>query len=451
MKNLIILIMVVLSSCYSESQILWEQVREANEYIYSVDCSDENNCIALSHISRYKRLLRTQNGGLDWTNFYDDQNQPGKPIPLTSENLSYPEQNKVFIASADAKLLIYKLDTDIIDTVIFERENGKVYHAIQDVYMVDDNIGIVGTPLYIFFTSDGWKSYKEIIIPEELIPEGYYVSIGRYYTNFIYAFDKDNFIIQIVFFNKINDNFSKQKTVIARTSDAGDSWIFFTLSNTLEIGEPNSLIQHIYFSDFNNGWAVVKKDTEIKDTYESLIYKTTDSGLEWEIAYHSTDTNFRLRNIAFKDYQNGIAVGANGTILTTYDGGVTWNNETPVDSTIKKNRSYQYVTFAGENPILVTSADGIYMGKYSTSVKSKEAKDLGIYPNPAFSFITLSEQSNQHYERYEIYDITGRKLQNELLSSYRIDISGLEQGTYYLRLYNSSGLSVTTGFVKIDN
>ena len=136
---------------------------------------------------------------------------------------------------------------------------------------------------------------------------------------------------------------------------------------------------------------------------------------------------------------------------------ITFSNVFRIKDTIAvgKNDNFENLNldYLNDNSKLAISALSVLAEVIpkNTSVNSNEAKDLGIYPNPAFSYFTISEQSNQHYERYEIYDITGRKLHSELLSSYRIDISGLEQGTYYLRLYNSSGMSVTTGFVKIDN
>ena len=72
-----------------------------------------------------------------------------------------------------------------------------------------------------------------------------------------------------------------------------------------------------------------------------------------------------------------------------------------------------------------------------------------IYPNPAGNFITLSESDTKLYTDYEIYDISGRLLQKSVLSSFRIDISTLERGSYYLRLLSPSGIA-TAGFLKME-
>ncbi|MDT3738663.1 MAG: T9SS type A sorting domain-containing protein [Candidatus Kapabacteria bacterium] len=72
-----------------------------------------------------------------------------------------------------------------------------------------------------------------------------------------------------------------------------------------------------------------------------------------------------------------------------------------------------------------------------------------IYPNPAGNFITLSESDTKLYTDYEIYDINGRLLQKSVLDSFRIDISALERGSYYLRLFSPSGIA-TAGFLKME-
>jgi len=72
-----------------------------------------------------------------------------------------------------------------------------------------------------------------------------------------------------------------------------------------------------------------------------------------------------------------------------------------------------------------------------------------VFPNPAGNYITLSESETKLYTSYEIYDISGRLLQKEVLSSFRIDISLLERGSYYLRLLSPSGIA-TAGFLKME-
>ena len=86
--------------------------------------------------------------------------------------------------------------------------------------------------------------------------------------------------------------------------------------------------------------------------------------------------------------------------------------------------------------------------KVNVSVNDYRESRL-LYPNPAGNFITLSESDTKLYTDYEIYDISGRLLQKSILSSFRIDISGLERGSYYLRLLSPSDIA-TAGFLKME-
>ncbi|MBX3043729.1 MAG: T9SS type A sorting domain-containing protein [Candidatus Kapabacteria bacterium] len=436
------------------SQIEWDRVRTNSEYVQSIDCANGSLCAALAHKSFYRRLMYSTNAGLNWDVLYDDVNQPNKPFPLTSTNISYPVGDKIFIGSSDAHLIIHNLITNIHDTIIFvsQKHTGKINMPVWDIDMYNNLSGIAGFPAYVFITNDGWNSYRELIFDEEMIPEGFSVRNSNTPTKFVCSIDERNFFVSVIFHKKITEQFLETKSVIAKTSNFGDTWHLTTLFERKTMDEPYIFIKNIYFFDKSTGWIIATEDDNVeKDQKKSVLLKTIDGGESWQVIYEFMDSSSTFSNISFHNLDIGILVGSNGLILRTTDGGNSWINESPEDVSQKQNRVYQFITFLGENPLLATSNDGIFKGKLPLSVNSKEATELGIYPNPAYSFITLSHDMIQHYERYKIYDIKGRKLQSELLSSYRIDISGLEQGTYYLQLYNSSGLSVTSGFVKIGN
>ena len=72
---------------------------------------------------------------------------------------------------------------------------------------------------------------------------------------------------------------------------------------------------------------------------------------------------------------------------------------------------------------------------------------LFIYPNPTDNKINLNEALVQKYNSYQIYDIMGRMIRSDNLTSWKINISDIPQGTYYLRLLNNSSIKVI-GFIK---
>ena len=76
-------------------------------------------------------------------------------------------------------------------------------------------------------------------------------------------------------------------------------------------------LRSTYFVDSFNGWAVGINGT---------ILKTTDGGTTW--APQTSGTTADIEDVHFTDVNTGWAVGINGTILKTTDGGTTWAPQT---------------------------------------------------------------------------------------------------------------------------
>jgi hypothetical protein len=96
---------------------------------------------------------------------------------------------------------------------------------------------------------------------------------------------------------------------------------------------------------------------------------------------------------------------------------------------------------------------GAYEYNYINDAVSVKERDLysslSVFPNPSANFITISETDTNLYTNYEIYDISGRLLQKDALSSNRIDVSRFEHGSYNLRLISPTGIANTL-FLKMD-
>ena len=83
---------------------------------------------------------------------------------------------------------------------------------------------------------------------------------------------------------------------------------------------------HLYsvtFTDenFQKGWAV--------GTYGRIL-RTLDGGLTWESQAGGTSEN--LLKVSFFDALNGVAVGLNGTIITTKNSGNNWKLNKPCET-----------------------------------------------------------------------------------------------------------------------
>ena len=73
----------------------------------------------------------------------------------------------------------------------------------------------------------------------------------------------------------------------------------------------------VHFVDAQTGWAV---------GWNGTILATSDGGATWE--RQTSATSRELEDVHFVDAQTGWAVGWNGTILATSDGGATWERQT---------------------------------------------------------------------------------------------------------------------------
>ena len=96
---------------------------------------------------------------------------------------------------------------------------------------------------------------------------------------------------------------------ILHTSDGGNTW----LSKKSPV--PFFLLD-VQFIDKQTGWIVTERTT---------ILHTTDGGRSWAIQFQ--DQDYMLKAISFCDSMHGWAVGEYGFIYHTADGGTTWEHQ----------------------------------------------------------------------------------------------------------------------------
>jgi len=82
-------------------------------------------------------------------------------------------------------------------------------------------------------------------------------------------------------------------------------------------------LQAIHFANARTGWAVGVNGT---------ILATTDGGTTWR--EQTNPTRSGLASVHFADARTGWVVGSEGTILTTTDGGITWRAQTSPTSDV---------------------------------------------------------------------------------------------------------------------
>src|SRR5205085_1562564 len=78
----------------------------------------------------------------------------------------------------------------------------------------------------------------------------------------------------------------------------------------------NAIYAVRFASDKRHGWAVGS---------DGSIFATTDGGRTWRA--QTSGVRAHLYSVAFADERVGVVVGDRGTLLVTADGGATWQNK----------------------------------------------------------------------------------------------------------------------------
>jgi photosystem II stability/assembly factor-like uncharacterized protein len=165
--------------------------------------------------------------------------------------------------------------------------DSAVYHML----FIDSLHGIASYSQKIYRTIDGARSWQLCPQPPDGIAATYCNGIAATPSGKIFICSMDGYVLQ--------------------SSDMGKSWTDVHLSNENFTG--------IYFYNDSIGFI---------GTSDSVIYKTTNGGLNWRRII-TISHRWNLRSFAFSDSLNGFMLGNNGPSTTsifyqTKNGGITW-------------------------------------------------------------------------------------------------------------------------------
>lgn len=210
-----------------------------------------------------------------------------------------------------------------------------------------------------------------------------------------------------------------------RTSDGGANWD--------EFYQPG--IHQMYFLDHNNGFCV--------NEY-GQIGKSTDGGASftyWDSPY----PDYKLHDIRFQGTNYGYAVGGldcyssvctpKPAIFKTYDGGLTWINDTSHQYVGQEIGFYAVDISPNGTPFLAGSDRVIMRNTESVGTeKLPEVFQISLYPNPTTAALHISIDQSLIGETFIIVNTLGQTVQSytPVSEDATINVSHLESGTYYL-------------------
>ena len=238
-----------------------------------------------------------------------------------------------------------------------------------------------------------------------------------------------------------------EKGTIIRTSDGGATWEDKSISDTSIYF--NKILISTFYPSFERGWIVGTK---------GKIYRTSDYGNNWFEAFSGTDKN--LNDISFRNPNDGIVAGDDGTVRYTSDGGFEWLENTYLSgitsnnivsiSRVDSNTVNGLVRggTSGNRPgtdttyVYVVSSEPLSDAKDELNSNPNEFKLEQNYPNP-FNPTTSMQYSisNRQFVTLKVYDILGEEVstlvnEEKPAGEYEIEFNayGLPSGIYFYNL-----------------
>ncbi len=126
-----------------------------------------------------------------------------------------------------------------------------------------------------------------------------------------------------------------------------------------------------------------------------------------------------------------------------------WRRVGPVDLAAFKGQKI-YIGFRTNTQHYYWRIDDVCISEefVATSVKEQSAATLNMYPNPVGSRLHF-RFANKEYRNIELYNIYGKKVLSSITDQSFIDLSGLSQGLYVVKVKEKGG-AVLTGKVKLE-
>ena len=248
-------------------------------------------------------LMHTVNGGESW------KNEDAGTQQTLNDLIMYEE--RIWIA-ADNGTLIYSDDNG---KNWIPKETG-LSGDLQSLFFNKESGWVVGTNDAIATTTDNGQTWRKLGI-QYGVPQNSFL-YGVYSFNKDQCFVAGNFVDDDV---KIGGLYG--------TTNGGNGWDYMDGTHSQQHG-----YYDVVFTDSLNGWICAEWGTIFHSSDGGLSWTEQDTGIGWGDKSYDYHIN-PLYSLHFADAQIGWAVGYEGNILKTSNGGQSWESQNQIPDGIE--------------------------------------------------------------------------------------------------------------------
>lgn len=226
---------------------------------------------------------------------------------------------------------------------------------------------------------------------------------------------------------------------LRKTTDGGITWD--------SIYQPD--VQHIFFLDENIGYCI---------DGSGRVGKTTDGGQSYDF-WQSPFNGYKLQDVHFTNEFTGYVVGgvdcSNGTcttkpaILTTNDGGVTWNNDLNHPFVGQERGFYEIDVTPNGTPFIAGSDAFVLKNEAIASITDLSSSSAPlIFPNPNTGKFTIETSMNT--EKVQVFSTSGvlvYEITSDFNSTTTIELENVQNGMYFVHSHHKNGTTHTEKFI----
>lgn len=426
------LIFISFSELYSEK--IWVQVKvpEPMESFEMLNCLDSNNCFAIGALSRKIIIYKSTNQGKVWNKVNEKYDDIVNKIYNISK-CSIIDSNHIYIRNIDKVAL--EITTDggkTFKTVLFGDLSEDKTEYFYDITMFTNQIGAGLTRSYLIFTTDNWTTYKIIKLPESVYP-----------SRPLFFIDSNNIAFEQ--YTDYNNDFLKYDITNRK-------WSIWSRSEL--IVDEDDRMDALKFVNDTLGYSCGGRRINVGDLANDIVWKTTDRGKTWtKLMDQLNDPGFGMNQVAFRNEQQGIAIGSYGKIFETTDGGESWFQHPIQDNMTSWSDE---VEWAGSTPLVAFQGRGIFRLETITEVEELSSDDkFRVYQSGRNLEIAINDESHTNYS-FQLFNGSGQQiLTRQVKSSFGfvfepVQLIDLNNGVYYYTITNNNSVEFSGKLVVVE-